>query len=268
MTELRIQNHLAEGRGTGSLGSYRPWIRIHDFPSRGRVHRVRGLTTGRIHHLMSDGEYRFFTYCDWSDAVQDIREQFPLDRDVTYRIARKLGIRHPTTADATPLVMTTDFLLVVGRGATRKLIARTYKPANDLRKARVLEKLEIERRYWGGLEVDWGIVTEQQVNRVLVRNVSSVRAFSDLTGLQGLDRSTVDHIAAQIVAQRSSLRQVTLGALCQHLDRRHDLQPGTAFAIARHLIARKHLRTDMSDPQPVGQRRLVEFRRTTPRPSS
>jgi hypothetical protein len=90
-TETRVQKYFSEGRGQGEGAEYKPWLTVFDVPSLGRVHRVAGLTTGRTHHLLSDGEYRYLLQCDWQPGITDIREQFPMDREVTYRIARALG---------------------------------------------------------------------------------------------------------------------------------------------------------------------------------
>jgi hypothetical protein len=44
---------------------------------------VFGRKTGRIHHLLSDIEWRLFLHLEWCDLVSDIREPFPLDRAAT-----------------------------------------------------------------------------------------------------------------------------------------------------------------------------------------
>ena len=33
------------GRGTGDLSEYKPWITVHDFPSNGKVARILGKKT-------------------------------------------------------------------------------------------------------------------------------------------------------------------------------------------------------------------------------
>ena len=81
--EAKIARFLKEGRGVGAGPNYTPWLTVQDVPSRGRSHRFEGRVTGRIHQLLSDLEYRALLIYDWSDAVSDIREQFPLDRDDT-----------------------------------------------------------------------------------------------------------------------------------------------------------------------------------------
>ena len=136
--EQKIERFHKEGRGKGRGAEYKPWLTIHDVPSRGRSHRLQGIKTGRVHHLLSDLECNFFYLLDWSEPVTDIRERFPLEREATRRIAEGLGINHPIdVATRTPLVMTTDFLIDVVRDERLTLMARTVKMSEDLDKPRV-----------------------------------------------------------------------------------------------------------------------------------
>jgi hypothetical protein len=77
-TEDKYQRFLNEGRGQGTGADYKPWLTINDYPSMGRVSRVLGWKTGRVHHLFTDIQTRYFYLLDWSDQVTDIRECFPL----------------------------------------------------------------------------------------------------------------------------------------------------------------------------------------------
>ncbi|HYH22514.1 MAG TPA: TnsA endonuclease N-terminal domain-containing protein [Azospirillum sp.] len=131
--EAKIARYHKEGRGKGHGAEYVPWIKVGDVPSRGRSHRLNGVKTGRLHHLLSDNEANLFRLLDWCDDVTDIREQFPLDREATRRIAEQLGIRHPhDTVTQTPLVMTTDVLVDVVRDGRKVTLARTVKPHDEL----------------------------------------------------------------------------------------------------------------------------------------
>ena len=80
VTETRIAKWTREGRGTGDGSGYRSWITINDTSSRGLSSRPFGITANRIHHLLSNNEAGVFYQADWSPAVVDIREQFPLSR--------------------------------------------------------------------------------------------------------------------------------------------------------------------------------------------
>lgn len=167
--ESQYRKYLSEGRGQGTMEKYKPWIQIQDFPSKGVVSRVKGRTTGRVHHLMSNLELGYFYLLDWSEKAIDIREQYPLE-DISDAIsaAEEAGIRYPyDKVSGFPYVMTSDFLITIEGG----LLARAIKPSSELRKNRVREKLEIERRYWMQRKVDWRLVTEKEIPEVKVRNI-------------------------------------------------------------------------------------------------
>ncbi len=51
--QKKIEQWIKEGRGQGEGKEYKPWLTIQDFPSMGRVTRVFGWTTQRIHHFFS-----------------------------------------------------------------------------------------------------------------------------------------------------------------------------------------------------------------------
>jgi hypothetical protein len=46
--------------------NYQPWLRVQDVPSKGRIHRIKGCITGRVHHLLSDLEAKVFYTFDYS----------------------------------------------------------------------------------------------------------------------------------------------------------------------------------------------------------
>jgi hypothetical protein len=183
--EGKIARFYKEGRGVGSGVDYKPWLNIRDVPSHGRSHRLRGMTIGRIYHFLSDIECRLFYLLDWAANVQDIREQFPLNRDITKRIAEQINVAHPIDQSSkTSLVMTTDFVIDVVRDGHIDQIARAVKPAKELDNVRVIEKLEIERRYWLEKGVDWAIVTEKEILRSLSENISWVHNYASLDDLK------------------------------------------------------------------------------------
>jgi hypothetical protein len=162
-------DYVREGRGRGNGSGYAPWIYIQDFASRGVVSRVKGRTTGRVHHLMSNNELAYFYILDWSDAVTDIREQYPLsDLECAVSVAAQAGIKYPIDhISGYPYVLTCDFMITT-RGETK---ARTIKTTIDLNNRRTIDKLEIERRYWITKGVDWKIITEQNISFQKAKNI-------------------------------------------------------------------------------------------------
>lgn len=76
--ESKYRRYLAEGRGQGELSEYVPWVQIQDFPSKGIVSRVKGRTTGRVHHLVSNLELWYFYLIDWSEKKRTSGSSFHL----------------------------------------------------------------------------------------------------------------------------------------------------------------------------------------------
>lgn len=169
---------LIEKRGDGELGEYKPWLKVHEFGSSGRVHRVKGWKTGRIHQLMSDLEMYYFVLAQWDDSVIDIKEQYPLlPIEWTLLIAETEGISHPPREkrlkkDKT--VMTTDFLITRQNGFTKTNHAVCIKPYSKLSKERTREKLFIEKEYWNRRGISWEIVTENQIDEAKAKNLKSL----------------------------------------------------------------------------------------------
>lgn len=239
-----------EGRGKGRGADYKPWLTVQDVPSLGRTHRLRGLKTGRQHHLLSDIEWRFFLLFDWADDVEDIREQFPLDRAVTKRIAGEMGVRHPTDPTTkVPVVMTTDLVVDAVRDGRLVTLARTVKPAAELAKPRILEKLEIERRYWAERGIDWGILTEKEVPLALATAIFWVHSYGYLDNLSQPYAGYYEEKAALIRRELPNWpNHISLGRFCSEMDNRLNLETGVALFLVRNLLATKDIRCDMTQP--------------------
>ncbi len=63
--------------------------------------------------------------------------------------------------------------------------ARTIKRKEDILDSRVLEKFEIERRYWEKQDISWGIVTEEEIDKVLAKNISYYYELNDIIVTRG-----------------------------------------------------------------------------------
>lgn len=157
---MSMSRKITEGRGQGYGSKYKPWLYVHEVPSKGQVSRIKGWKTERPHHLMSQLEKNYFYLLEWDDNVVDIREQYPLlPVRETMSIASQLGFKHPVKLK-TPFVMTTDFLVTYRAGIGNTLEAIAVKPSNQLDNRRTLQKLEIERQYWLKRNIPWKVVTE------------------------------------------------------------------------------------------------------------
>jgi hypothetical protein len=179
--------------------------------------------------------------------VLDIREQFPLlELNEMIKIANEAGIRYPVDQESGfPCALTTDFLITVLCEGKKIRIARTVKPSDELDKKRVIEKFEIERRYWENRGVDWGIVTEREISEVMADNIERLHDDYELRPLDNVDISTLLDVAA-ILKQRLAFNDASVKSVLTDLDDEMQLGAGTSLYVLRHLIARKHVIIDMS----------------------
>jgi hypothetical protein len=247
LDENKIEKYIKMGYGSGEGKDYKPWIEIQDFPSLGRVSRIFGWKANRIHHLLSDLEKNYFYLLEWSDIVFDIREQFPLlERPLAMDIAQRKGIKYPVYKGTdVPYILTTDFMITVRTDSGKfRNIARTVKPSEFLEKKRTIEKFEIERCYWEKKGVDWGIVTEHEINSAIAGNIEWLHLcyrYEDL----GFDDERYFNELAHILQDRLYKFDIPLNSLLSNLDIEYNTDTGTFLKILKHLISVKTVKVDM-----------------------
>lgn len=240
----KYHRYLSEGRGQGTASEYKPWIYIHDFPSNGIVSRVKGMTTGRIHHLLSNQELWYFYLLDWSEKTVDIREQFPLSElEDAIKIADRMGIRYPYDRESGfPYVLTSDFLITTRQG----IVARSVKLAKDLDNPRVCEKLEIERQYWKARGIEWRLVTENQISRAKARNIEWLFSGSPLEEL-----ICGDEMRNQSMEYFLSLyedKKIRFPDLLREVEQNFDLKEGAGICIFKALVIGRKIFLEMETP--------------------
>ncbi len=265
-TQAKFERYLKEGRGQGMGKDYVPWLKIQDFPSQGRSHRIPGWKTNRVHHLLSDQEKRTFYLFEWSDAVIDIREQYPLlDLDLAMRIADEMNIKYPEEPeDQAPYILTTDFMITIEREGKPVQMARTVKFTKDLEKKRTVEKLELERRYYQSQNIDWGIITEKGISRTFASNVEWIHPNYHLESTPNADLAELRRVA-NTLKEKLIQENTTVTKITTTLDREMNLETGTALSLFKHLVARKEIIVDMfnskisSNLSTQSLQRIVEY---------
>ena len=105
----------------------------------------------------------------------------------------------------------------------------------------MLEKFEIERRYWQELGVNWGIVTEYQIPSILVSNIMDCYEHRTLNQATNFDAQDVELIANQLPSIAAEYPEYKLSRLSALLDELYSLEAGTAMAVLKHLAATKKI---------------------------
>ncbi len=243
LTQEQIDRRIADGRGQGHGPDYKPFIYTRDVSSLGRSHRLPGSKTRRLHHLLSDLELAVFLTLDWSSRVTDIREQFPLRVEDTLRLAEEHGLPHARFQGA-PQILTSDFLVDFD-DPNRPNLAIQAKYSADLEKPEVIERLEIERRYWGEKGISWALVTEREVSKAAFANIQwlyPAQVEEDVP----LD----DLLHYQALYLRDFKRQPDkkLTLIAQGLDISYEMETGQSLYWLRQLLARHYFLFDISRP--------------------
>jgi hypothetical protein len=232
----------------GEGKDYIPWIKVQDFSSKGRSHRIAGWKTKRVHHLFSDQEKRMFFLLEWSDIVMDIREQYPLsDLNLTLDIATRMNVKYPINSkNQTPYILTTDFMITCVINGELCHKARTIRSTKELENKRTLEKLEIERRYYQHLGIDWAVVTEKGIPKILADNVELIHESYDFIDfISDKNSSELKQLCEIIKHNLHNKKHQTVAELTNELDEQMSLEVGTSFSIFKHLVAQKEITLDM-----------------------
>lgn len=241
-TENRIAKFQREGRGLGTGANYTPWLTVSDIPSLGRSHRLFWPVTDREHHLLSDIEYYAFLRKCYDDSTLDIREQFPLPRQETMKIAGELGVRHPKI-NGIYIVATTDFLVTSSTPSGPRDFAFAVKPDEELYDRRTMEKLDIERTYWERKGVAWAIIPGSSLRGNVSFNLEWI-----FDGLRDHRTEFPDDplTREQLIDAIGALHDFPLRTVCSVVDGRLKLRAGHTLGMARRMLSSKTLRVDLS----------------------
>lgn len=236
-----IKRLTVEKRGQGDGKHYKPFLTVRDVPSKGRVHRRPALTHGRIVHLLSDLELSTFLLFDWDLSVTDIKEQFPLDPEKTAKISERLGIPHPAVSGVTQ-VMTTDFLLDTQQNNKVVQVAISVKYSNELEDVRVIEKQELERRYWESLGIQWYLFTENEVPYTLIQNIKWL-----IPHMHSYDLNKASQIEVFNAVNEAILTHPIdkIAVVMKYLDDQYKVDGGTYLSYLRHLLAQNAFTWDL-----------------------
>lgn len=211
MTPARAGKLIEQGYGQGKGLDYKPWFAANQIPSRGRLVRSMGVTTGRVMHLVSELEGSIQLMADFDPTITDQNEQFLLDPPLTVAIARRLGIRHPRqkyTGNLLP--MTTDLLLTQESNGLKREIAVSVKYEAELngpKARRVHQKLQIEEMFHAIKGRPFFIATDAHVSPRQMANLRWLRE-SHREGASVLTNKQRDAFCAAFLAQRMTAKTI------------------------------------------------------------
>lgn len=233
---------------------YVPHTKTYTFSSKGRVSRVIGLKTKRLHHLQSDNQYRAFMLFEWMDNVIDIRESYPLlDLKETVDDMEDLNLdKFADKETGKQFVLTTPFLLTVQEAnGTISYRARSVKNSTELNRKITLEHLEIERRYWQSKDIEWKIITEKQLNRQYVKNIEWAREvlLDNAMPIEDIDKTSERLKSILYQYQECSLKEIL-----KNFEITYNVPAGTGLYLFRYLVGTKQIHLNMCEKVNINQK--------------
>jgi len=233
-----------ENRGTGELQTYIPWHNVVEVGSKGSSFRPFGIKTNRMHVFLSTIEYRYFLLSEWNDEVVDIREQFPLDFNTTKSIARDIGVKHSQNRGR-PIVTTTDFVITVKSDNGYSYLARAIKTESELSNPRTIEKLTVEREYWNQKDIDWKLVTDKDLPKILIKNIEILRP-----NFQRFEAGDTHNLVERNIRfywnQYNEQQTINVIRLCNSIDERLNLDTGTSLKVFKYMVYSKAIFIDLN----------------------
>lgn len=195
---MTYRGRMLDGRGEGVGASYRPYYKCSEISSSGTCCEIIDWKHGRSIQCLSQSEAYWYYKLRFDENVAEIREQYPLPRDVTDKIAAEAGWEHPKgrkiryapNDDYLYYRITTDFLVIYKDGSRC-----AYSVKYDRVPQGSVRSMYIEKKYWLSQGVLYRVVFGVDVNRNLYTNIRTVVQYYDMDTVMDA-RTAVMHLIA------------------------------------------------------------------------
>lgn len=235
-------------------------LKVTTFSSKGRVTRIcSDKCKDKVVHLQSDNQMRLFMMLEWDEDVKRIEVNVVLkDLEETLDDIDNLKLykfRDKETGELFQLH--TNFLVTLKpyRGIDEQT-AISVKSISELERKTVIEKLEIERRYWKAKGVRFAVITEKEIDRQMADNIMWVRETRSDKSLRNKEE-----LAEKLYYFIKENQNGTLNNALQELDKKEDVKEGTALFLFRYLIELKQIEVDMKKSIDLNEKinKLIAF---------
>jgi len=185
---------------------------------------------------------------EFDDQVVDIREQYPLldFHELNIQIDKGLEKKLFNAKTKVPHVFTISFMVTrMDRNKNPYYEARVIKLSSELEKKATIERLELQRRYFEKKKIDFGIVTEKEINKQMARNIGwaltayDIQDYPDLVG-------NIELLKTDMLNYLSSKTEKTFQSIFSILERLYQIKEGMGLILFKHLVATKQIMMDMS----------------------
>lgn len=244
-----LKRFTQEGRGAGEGKEYKPWLQVQDVKSRGRSTRIFSQKTQRVMHLLSDLQLHYYYLLEFDGAVIDIREHYPLLdlHEQNLPFDAKLQKKLFNAKTNVPHVFTTTFYVTkVNAKGEPYYEARVVKSSSELDKPATIERLQIIYSYFNKKEIDFGIVTEKDINKQMALNIGWFMMAFDLSDFPEIN--TIQHYLKVDLYKLFQMPGMTFNRGFTRLEKTYQLPEGSGLTLFKHLLATKQLVMNLNNP--------------------
>lgn len=194
---------------------YKPWLKIQDVSSLGRS------TSTRLKGIKTNRQHGLLS---------------DLKRNCFY------------------LTEYSDFIIDIDKGHGVFEVTRTIKMKDVLLRERVIERFEIEREYWQRRDIDWGIVTEEEIPKITARNISYIHDYYNIQDFDVFREISSQYIGDLSIAllQRLLNNNRSICTIANEFDKDVHLPLGSSVTLFYYLLAQKIIRINRIEPSNIG----------------
>ncbi len=124
--------------------------------------------------------------------------------------------------------------------------------ASRLKSKTVIDHLELQRQFWRGNKIDWGIITEHELPEEFVKNAEWAHPYLYSAEFPSLAREET-RLVISTLNQLALSGANTMAGVATECDRRLALEGGIALSVIRYLIANRRWRVDMNSLIKTGE---------------
>ena len=247
-SQNKLDAKLKSERGIGEFEKYKPYLKTQDFSTRGISHRVRGNLINRMYEFFSSTQYNAFLLIEdraleKKSAIIDIREHFPLwdlkDLDVVDSSFKNIQLIDKKSK--IDFIFTTTFLLTYSNQPSQ-YEAISVKYASDLIKQSTLERLELERRYWQKIGVNWSLLTNKEIEnqRGRLKNIKFYRPAFKLEEFGLTNISELEEMKKALIYKISNSED-SINHTLHHFEIQYEIDSNLSLLLFKNLLARKEI---------------------------
>lgn len=217
MREKRDKSKIKEGRGVITPERYAAWKKANESKSWGKASIIYDPVVGRTVHTLSNAETKVFWRLRFLLEVEEIYEQFPLDKAEVTAICHSLGMR------AYSRVLSTDFVVRfkgnIYVAVSVKHSRSIYSPEKNPHYLRDIKRLQVDKIYW---EENYNIPLKalfgDEMNDVYVNNIKNVMHFYDQRFVTNKVSKLKFLISHHLISVPMDTDYIRFGALAETMD--------------------------------------------------